>query len=121
MLMEQALGELLEEREIQRHLKKALKIYQDRRDVLCDLLTSELGDYVTFSAPPGGLSIWTKWNPELNLMRISKNCLAQNLHLPQKLLYQTENVTAMRLGFGNLTVEEMQQAVHILKNSVQKM
>ncbi|WP_159468075.1 PLP-dependent aminotransferase family protein [Dyadobacter sp. 3J3] len=120
MLMEQALGELLEEREIQRHLKKALKIYQERRDFLCRLLTAELGDYVSFSAPPGGLSIWTKWNPELNLMRISKNCLAQNLHLPQKLLYQTESVTAMRLGFGNLSLDEMQQAVGILKNAVKK-
>ncbi|MBE9460842.1 PLP-dependent aminotransferase family protein [Dyadobacter subterraneus] len=120
MLMEQALGELLEEREIQRHLKKALKIYQERRDSLCDLLNSELGDYVSFSAPPGGLSIWTKWNSELNLMRISKNCLAQNLHLPQKLLYQTESVTAMRLGFGNLTIEEMKEAVSILKKAVMK-
>ncbi|MCF0058008.1 PLP-dependent aminotransferase family protein [Dyadobacter sp. CY356] len=120
MLMEQALGELLEEREIQRHLKKALKIYQERRDSLCDLLTSELGDYVSFSAPPGGLSIWTNWKPELNLMRISKNCLVENLHLPHKLLYQTENVTAMRLGFGNLSVEEMKIAVGILKNAIQK-
>jgi GntR family transcriptional regulator/MocR family aminotransferase len=118
MLMEQALGELLEEREIQRHLKKALKIYQERRDALCSLLSSELGDYVSFSAPPGGLSIWTQWSPDLNLMRISKNCQTRNLHLPHKLLYQTEKVTAMRLGFGNLTVEEMKQAVGILKYAV---
>ncbi|MDQ6477511.1 PLP-dependent aminotransferase family protein [Dyadobacter sp. LHD-138] len=120
MLMEQALGELLEEREIQRHLKKALKIYQERRDSFCQLLNAELGEYVSFAAPPGGLSIWTKWNPDLNLMRISKNCLAQGLHLPQKLLYQTEKVTAMRLGFGNLTVAEMEQAVKVLKQAVGK-
>jgi len=118
MLMEQALGELLEEREIQRHLKKAVKIYQERRDALCRLLTSELGEYVSFSSPPGGLSIWTAWNPDLNLMRISKNCAAKNLSLPQKLLYQTEKVTAMRLGFGNLTIPEMEQAIEILKRSV---
>lgn len=115
MLMEQALGELLEEREIQRHLKKAVKIYQERRDCLCRLLSSALDEYVTFTSPSGGLSIWTKWDPALNLMRISKKCASQNLHLPQKLLYQTESVTAMRLGFGNLTEPEMTQALDILK------
>lgn len=120
MLMEQALAEMLREREIQRHLKKALKIYQERRDALCALLNAELREYVRFSAPPGGLSIWTQWNSDLNLLRISKNCLAQNLYLPHKLLYQTGKVTAMRLGFGNLDLEEMQQAIEKLKRAVQK-
>jgi GntR family transcriptional regulator/MocR family aminotransferase len=120
MLMEQALAELLEEREIQRHLKKALKIYHERRDVFTELLKDKLGDELSFVSPPGGLSVWTQWNPRLNLMRISKNCLKKNLHLPQELLYQTENFTAMRLGFGNLTASELEEAVHILQLAVKE-
>lgn len=118
MLMEQALAELLEEKEIQRHLKKAVKIYQERRDVFTALLKEHLGEELSFSSPPGGLSVWTKWNPKLNLMRISKNCLKHNLNLPQELLYQTDSFTAMRLGFGNLTVSELQEAVQMLKIAV---
>jgi GntR family transcriptional regulator/MocR family aminotransferase len=118
MLMEQALAELLEEKEIQRHLKKALKIYQERRDVFTSLLQEELGEELSFTSPPGGLSVWTKWNPKLNLMRISKNCLKRNLHLPQELLYQTGNSTAMRLGFGNLTEQELAESVNILRQAV---
>lgn len=120
MLMEQALGELLEEKEIQRHLKKAVKIYQERRDTFTSLLQEQLGDDVSFASPPGGLSVWTKWNPKLNLMRISKNCLKHNLHLPQELLYQTDNFTAMRLGFGNFTSEELKEAVSILSLAVRE-
>lgn len=120
MLMEQALAELLEEKEIQRHLKKALKIYQERRDHFGNLLQQHLADELTFVSPPGGLSIWTQWNPRLNLMRISKNCLKHNLHLPQELLYQTGQCTAMRLGFGNLTETELEEAVNILKISVKE-
>ncbi|PTT01536.1 GntR family transcriptional regulator [Pedobacter sp. HMWF019] len=118
ILMEQALAELLEEGEIQRHLKKALKVYHERRDVFCELLKSNLGEFVTFSAPPGGLAIWTKWHASLNLMRISKQCGLKGLYLPQTLLYQTESLTAMRLGFGNQTVEELSRSVEILETVV---
>jgi GntR family transcriptional regulator/MocR family aminotransferase len=120
MLMEQALAELLEEKEIQRHLKKAVKIYEERRDTFTGLLQKELGEELSFISPPGGLSVWTKWNPKLNLMRISKNCLKRNLHLPQELLYQTENFTAMRLGFGNLSNAELDEAVSILGKAVKE-
>lgn len=120
MLMEQALAELLEEKEIQRHLKKAVKIYQERRDVFTGLLQQQLGEELNFVSPPGGLSVWTQWNPKLNLMRISKNCLKRNLHLPQELLYQTDSFTAMRLGFGNLTAEEIEEAVGILSLAVKE-
>ena len=120
MLMEQALAELLDEKEIQRHLKKAVKIYQERRDVFTELLQNELGEDLSFASPPGGLSVWTKWNPQLNLMRISKNCLKRNLQLPQELLYQTDSFTAMRLGFGNLSTPELEEAVHILALAVKE-
>ncbi|WP_158799596.1 PLP-dependent aminotransferase family protein [Pedobacter sp. L105] len=120
MLMEQALAELLEEKEIQRHLKKAVKIYQERRDTFTGLLQHHLGNELSFISPPGGLSVWTKWNPQLNLMRISKNCLKHNLHLPQELLYQTDNFTAMRLGFGNLSPAELEEAVAILTSAVKE-
>lgn len=112
--MEMALAELLEEGEIQRHLKKALKIYHERRDVFCTLLNTHLHELVSFSAPPGGLAIWTQWDAKLNLMRISKECALRGLYLPQTLLYQTGSVTAMRLGFGNLSVEEMTRSVQLL-------
>lgn len=118
MLMEQAMAELLDEREVQRHLKKAVKIYQERRDVFTGLLESQLSDQVTFISPPGGLSVWTRWNPDLNLMRISKSCARKGLYLPQELLYQTGKYTAMRLGFGNLSATELSEAVRVLTESV---
>jgi GntR family transcriptional regulator/MocR family aminotransferase len=118
VLMEQALAELLEEGEIQRHLKKALKVYHERRDAFCSLLKSTFKDLISFVAAPGGLAIWTQWNSDLNLMRISKDCAQNNLYLPQTLLYQTDRLTAMRLGFGNQTLEEMEQSVSILAGAV---
>ena len=112
--MELSLAELLEEGEIQRHLKKSLKIYQKRRDVFCDLLRTNLSEFISFSTPSGGLAVWTEWDKELNLMRISRLCEAKGLILPRILLYQTEKLTAARLGFGNMTSDEMKQAIEIM-------
>lgn len=120
MLMEQALGELLVDGEIHRHLKKALKIYEQRSLHLSLLLKEHLDDYVKFKSPPGGLALWSTWKKELNLMRVSKNCLKHRLHLPSTLLYQNELTTAMRLGFGNLTIEELTEAIQILKTSIEE-
>ena len=118
VLMEQALAELLEEGEIQRHLKKTLKVYLERRNAFCNLLRTHLGDMVSFAVPSGGLAMWTTWNPDLNLMRISRDCLHKNLYLPSTLLYQQRGLTAMRLGFGDQTVEEMERSVKILAEVV---
>ncbi|TLU98248.1 MocR-like pyridoxine biosynthesis transcription factor PdxR [Dyadobacter luticola] len=120
LMMEQALGELLDEGEIQRHIKKAQKVYHQRRDLMTDILQTHFADYLTFKAPPGGLAIWTEWRKDINLMRVSKACLKQGLHLPQTLLFQTGQLSAMRLGFGNMDESELQESMLILKNVLEK-
>ncbi len=121
LMMEQALGEMLDEGEIQRHIKKAQKTYHQRRDFLAMQLETHLHEYLTFKSPPGGLAFWTEWRKDINLMRVSKACLKENLHLPQTLLFQTGKLSAVRLGFGNLSETEMTEAISILKNTLDKM
>ncbi|MCE7063463.1 PLP-dependent aminotransferase family protein [Dyadobacter sp. CY343] len=118
LMMEQALGELLDEGEVQRHIKKAQKVYHQRRDLLETLLNAHLSDYLTFKSPPGGLAFWTEWRKDINLMRVSKACLKRNLHLPQTLLFQTGKLSAVRLGFGNMNEDEMREAILILSEVV---
>jgi GntR family transcriptional regulator/MocR family aminotransferase len=120
LMMEQALAELLDDGEIQRHIKKARKVYHQRRDLFTGLLETELGSCLSFKAPPGGLAIWTEWRRDINLMRVSKECLRENLHLPQTLLFQTGRLSAMRLGFGNLDEKELREATSILKTALEK-
>lgn len=118
-ITEQVLGELIAEGEIHRHLKKAQKIYQQRRDHFCETLKTNLGDAVSFTIPPGGLAVWTEWNSSLNLLRVSKTCAERGVQLPSFLLYQTQQLCAMRLGFGNFTTTEATDALSRLKRAVQ--
>lgn len=114
VLMEHVLGEMIAEGEINRYLKKSLKIYQERRDYFCDLLQYYLDKHLDFQKPSGGLAVWAKWKSPINLMQLSRECSKNNVFIPKTLLYQNKNLTATRLGFGNLNFNEMEKAVKII-------
>lgn len=118
VLMEHVLGEMIAEGEINRYLKKSLKTYQERRDYFVSLLDKNLGDYIDFQKPSGGLAVWMKWKIPVNLMQLSRNCAQNNLFIPKTLLYQNKNLTAMRLGFGNLNLYEMDKSIEILSENI---
>jgi len=120
ILMERALGEMIEEGEINRYLKKSLKVYQERRDYFAELLDGHLEKLIRFQKPSGGLAFWLEWNVPINLMQLSRNCSRDNLFIPKTLLYQTKELTAMRLGFGNFNKEEMDKSVGIFAENVKQ-
>ncbi|AZB16848.1 PLP-dependent aminotransferase family protein [Chryseobacterium indologenes] len=121
ILMERALGEMIEEGEINRYLKKSLKVYQERRDYLAVLLKENLENLITFQIPSGGLAIWLEWNVPINLMQLSRGCAQDNLFIPKTLLYQNKNLTAMRMGFGDLNADEMEKSVDVFSNNVKRL
>ena len=118
VVMEQVLNELIEEGEIFRYLKKASKIYKERRDTFALLLEQYFSDHITFKVPAGGLAIWTEWNTPINLMHLHKECSKNNLFLPKTLLYQDRKLTGIRLGYGHLNKEEMEVNLDILYRSI---
>lgn len=119
IMMEQVLGELIEEGEIHRHLKKSVKIYQDRRDHFDEVLKGIFKDYVNYEVPSGGLAYWVEWQKPLNLLKISQECAKNDLLIPRTLLYQNKHTTAMRIGFGHLTAEETVKSFEILKKVIE--
>lgn len=120
ILMEHVLGEMIAEGEISRYLKKSLKVYQERRDYLASLLQENLAGLIHFEKPSGGLALWLEWQVPVNLMQLARSCAKNNVFIPKTLLYQNKDLTAMRLGFGNLNTEEMERSVGIFSESVKK-
>lgn len=118
ILMEQVLGEMIQEGEIHRYLRKSLKVYQERRDYFASLLQEHLAEEISFTIPSGGLAFWLQWKKHPNLLQLSKRCAQNDLFIPKTLLYQNHQLTATRIGFGNLTFEEMEKSISILRRCV---
>ncbi len=115
LVKEQALGEMIHEGDIHRYRRKAIKVYQSRRDHFAQLITHHFSDHLRFSFPKGGLAFWFRFNKPLPLKGLADHCRQKGLFLPRICLYQNQTLTALRLGFGHLNEGEMEEAIRILK------
>jgi GntR family transcriptional regulator/MocR family aminotransferase len=116
MILENALADLLVSGIIQRHLRKALRAYKERRDIFCALLQTQLGNQVQFQAPDGGMAVWTHFDPAIDLKKLSRQALQQDLYVSDGLLHHpgTPLPHATRLGFASSTPQELERCVEIL-------
>jgi GntR family transcriptional regulator/MocR family aminotransferase len=60
LAVEHAVAELLEDGELQRHTRRARRVYLGRRDLFCAELTRRLGDALRFAPPAGGMAVWAR-------------------------------------------------------------
>ena len=116
-VLEEALAVLFNNGTMQRHLKKSVNLYRQRRDMLCTLMQKELGDYISFHEPSGGMAVWVKFNKKYSLPVIAHRASAQGLYMSDGSFYNTEkiNYNASRIGFASLNEKEMEEAINILK------
>jgi GntR family transcriptional regulator/MocR family aminotransferase len=120
LLMEEAMANLLRNGDIDRHLKKANKIYHERRDLLCALLRSELGPRVGFCEPSGGFAVYTHFNG-MPIREVQAAAARLGLGMGNGEDYwhdPTRRANAVRLGFASLNEKEMEEAVGLLKKAV---
>ncbi|SEP99568.1 aminotransferase-like domain-containing protein [Neolewinella agarilytica] len=115
--LEHALLELFRLDVLPRSLRRARGLYQKRRDVLASLLAEQLGDRVSFKVPDGGMAIWTKFAPEINLTDARQRAHRLGLSFSDGAGYGRE-WNATRLGFASSNEEELEEAVRILRNSL---
>ncbi|HEV9035653.1 MAG TPA: PLP-dependent aminotransferase family protein [Puia sp.] len=120
-LMEEAMANLLRNGDIDRHLKKAGKIYHERRDRLSGLLASELSGRVEFREPDGGFAAWVRFVGDRPVREISVAASRLGLAMSDGEDYwhvKPPRVNGVRLGFASLNEKEMEEAVGILRRVV---
>jgi GntR family transcriptional regulator/MocR family aminotransferase len=123
-LLEEAVANLLRNGDISRHLKKANKIYHERRDVLCRLLQEKLGDQVSFKIPDGGFAIWVKFLNGITPSQLMEKTAGMGLTITDCGDYYYKAACEqpyMRLGFASLNVAELVTVVDIMKRAIDKL
>ncbi len=116
-LLEAAVAVLFRDGEMQRHLKKAQKIYHARRDLFCDMLQTELGHVVEFTNPTGGLAVWAHFDKALPLPVLAQKCREKGLWISDGAHYGSK-LNATRLGFASTNAEEIERGMGILKGVI---
>ncbi|MBG6236246.1 GntR family transcriptional regulator/MocR family aminotransferase [Pedobacter sp. CAN_A7] len=116
-LLEDAFAMMYETGEMDRHFRKSLKIYQQRRDLFCEILKTNFNDIIEFKTPEGGLAVWSNYDPRIDLVKMSSNAAKKGLYIDNGIFYKNEsfNTNGMRLGFASLDEGEIITALGILK------
>ena len=119
-LLEEAFAVMFDNGEMERHFRKSLKIYKERRNLFCEILMSDFNDQIEFKIPEGGLGVWANFDKKINLIKMSENALKQGLYIDNGNFYKNESFSAnaLRMGFASLKENEMTEALTILKKIV---
>jgi GntR family transcriptional regulator/MocR family aminotransferase len=118
--VECAVAELLEDGEVQRHARRARRIYQVRRDALCQALQAELSSALRFEAPQGGISLWAQMDPAVDVDSWSERALARGVafYPARRFAFDGRSRPAARLGFAALNEREIAEAVRRMKGAL---
>ncbi len=116
-ILELSIADLLENGTIQRFRKKALRQYRQRRDLFSELLRSELGEWVSFREPEGGMAAWVRFDPKFALAKVADLADQEGLYLSNGLHHNPpgQELNATRMGFAATDEEEMREGVAILR------
>jgi GntR family transcriptional regulator/MocR family aminotransferase len=123
-LLEEAMANLLKNGDVGRHLKKANKIYHERRDILCNLLLEQLSEHISFKIPDGGFAVWIKYLNGLNAFDVSQKAATMGLTINngKDYFYNSSGPNQfVRLGFASLNPKELESAVEMLKGAIKKL
>ena len=111
--LEHALAELLDDGDVLRHSLRARRVFHARRDVLVELLHQQLGDTLQFEVPRGGLALWARVDPALDVDAWAARSLKAGVRFYTGRQYAPNGrpLPFVRMGFGHLDERELREAV----------
>lgn len=118
-ITELAVAELMASGEIKRHIRRTFKIYNDRRNLLIEMINMHLRDFVNYDAPNGGLAVWLRLNDNIDINNVVKATQLEQVRiLPGATFSESANkIQAIRLGFGSLNINELETGILRLKKA----
>ncbi|HEX2674825.1 MAG TPA: PLP-dependent aminotransferase family protein, partial [Polyangiaceae bacterium] len=120
-VLERAIAELIEDGELQRHARRARRIYRERRDTFVSLLQSDarLKDIVQVECPAGGLAVWIRVNGDVSVSAWSRAAAQRGLRFaPGATHVEQGDPPAFRAGFASFSSAELERVVSLLSASL---
>ncbi len=119
VVLQDAVARWMKDGAFERHLRKATRIYQKRRQCMVETLNGFIAEGIKldFTVPPGGMTLWV--NVGKNAEEIAKAARENNIfllaenafHLEQK----NDKNTFIRLGFAGQNEDKIKQGLLLLK------
>lgn len=118
-LLELSFAEFIKTGDLDRHIKKVLKTYEVRRDLMCSLLSTHLSKYFRFEIPKGGMAIWLTLTKPYIWKEVSEHAKKQQLSIGDWQRYDLAQTghNAIRLGFATYNEAEISDLIQRLQRT----
>lgn len=119
-VLECAVAELLEDGDVQRHVRRMRRVYHARRDAFCAAIERDLGSVLTYRRPPGGLQVWVDVDPAIDLDLWQRYGSERGVffHIGREFALDGSPVQSARFGYGLLDERETPLATRLLADSL---
>jgi GntR family transcriptional regulator/MocR family aminotransferase len=117
--LELALADLLEDGTIARHVRRARRIYERRRDAFVDELRARFDEVLRFTVPPGGTALFAEVDRSIDVGAWTARAADRGLTLfpGARFSFDGREPGAMRLGFAQLDDEQRARTLTTLAAS----
>lgn len=122
-LLELTFADFIKSGDLDRHIRKVMKIYKQRRDLFCKLLTDELGDFFQFEIPKGGMAVWAKLDAKYSWEDLSPIARSHQLEIGDWKRYDIANTkhNCIRIGFAAHNEAEIYELINRLKVAIDEL
>jgi GntR family transcriptional regulator / MocR family aminotransferase len=117
---EAAVAELIEDGELQRHVRRARRVYHRRRDRCVDALTARFGDRLSFAVPSGGMALWARCQAGVDVDAWYERAVAGGVAFQpaRHFAFDGRSRPYLRLGYACLDDDELVEAVSRLHRAM---
>lgn len=119
-LLELTFANFIKSGDLDRHIRKVMRIYKQRRDLFCKLLKEELHEFFQFEIPKGGMAVWVILDEKYSWKQVTKEAKKHQLEIGEWQRYDLAktNHNGIRIGFASYSKEEIYELIRCLKLSI---
>jgi 2-aminoadipate transaminase len=117
MFCQLLVNDWMEKYDFEAHIEKIKGIYRGKLNLMCDLIDRELGDFVCYNRPEGGLFVWCYLPDGVDMLGFCKAAVESKVAIVPGsafLVNEGEKTQAVRLNFSTPTDENIIKGMKIL-------
>ncbi len=106
----------MKQNDVDAHIEKIRGIYREKLNLMCDLIDSELGDFVKYVRPEGGLFVWCELPENVDMLDFVQECVANKVAVVpgSAFMINDENTNCFRMNFSTPSKEKIVEGMKIL-------
>ncbi|MCG1036417.1 PLP-dependent aminotransferase family protein [Polaribacter sargassicola] len=121
-LLELTFEDFIKSGDLDRHIKKVMKVYKARRDLFCKLLKEQFSTVFTFDKPKGGMAVWLTLNKKYSWKTVAEIANKYQLEIGEWQRYDNAKIghNSIRVGFAMYNEEEIFALIDRLFKTMQE-